>query len=460
MDNRILPTNENFNKYYTPAKYTREEIIKLVEEEDVEFIRLQFTDIFGTMKNIAITASQLKKALDNRYMFDGSTIDDFVRIEESDMYLCPDLNTFVIFPWRPQQGKVARFICNINDLNGNSFHGDSRNILIRELKKAKQMGYDFMVGPECEFFLFDTDENGNPTTTTHEKGGYFDIGPTDSGENVRRDMVLTLEDMGYTIEQSYHEMAAGQHEIDFKYGNALSIADDLMTFKIAVKTIAKRHGYHASFMPKPKHGAHGSGMHMNFSLFKDGINIFSDENDNLGLSKEAYYFIGGLIKHIKAITAITNPIVNSYKRLVWGYEAPISITWSLTNKTALMKIPSERGKHTRIELQSPDASCNPYLAFAVCLAAGLDGINNKIEPPKHIEKNLFEMRPSEMINEGIDLLPDNLYEALKDFMNDIFIQNVLGEHITQKFYRAKKEEWRNYCSHVSNWELEQYLYTL
>lgn len=233
------------------------------------------------------------------------------------------------------------------------------------------MGYDFNIGPECEFFLFDTDENGNPTTITRERGGYFDLGPTDSGENVRRDMVLTLEEMGFTVEESYHEMAAGQHEIDFKYGDALSTADNVMTFKIAVKTIAKRHGYHATFMPKPKYGVHGSGMHMNFSLFKDNINIFSDENDELGLSKEAYYFIGGLMKHIKAITAITNPTVNSYKRLVRGYEAPISITWSQTNRTALMRIPLERGKHTRIELQSPDASCNPYLAFAVVLQQAL-----------------------------------------------------------------------------------------
>ena len=439
------------------SRYTSEDIMRMVEEEDVEFIRLQFTDIFGTMKNIAITASQLKKALDNRFVFDGSTVEGFVRIEESDMYLCPDLDTFVIFPWRPQQGKVARLICNVNDFNDNPFHGDPRQILIREIGKAKEMGYDFNIGPECEFFLFDTDENGNPTTITRERGGYFDLGPTDSGENVRRDMVLTLEEMGFTVEESYHEMAAGQHEIDFKYGDALSTADNVMTFKIAVKTIAKRHGYHATFMPKPKYGVHGSGMHMNFSLFKDDINIFSDENDELGLSKEAYYFIGGLMKHIKAITAITNPTVNSYKRLVRGYEAPISITWSQTNRTALMRIPLERGKHTRIELQSPDASCNPYLAFAVCLAAGLDGIKNKIEPPKQIEKNLFEMRPSELIKEGIDLLPESLFEALQEFMKDEFIQGVLGKHITNKFYNAKKEEWRAYCSQVSNWELEQYL---
>lgn len=442
------------------GKYTRDDILRMVEEEDVEFIRLQFTDVFGTMKNIAITASQLKKALDNRYVFDGSTVEGFVRIEESDMYLCPDLDTFVIFPWRPQQGKVARLICSVNDFNGNPFAGDPRHVLIREVEKAKELGYDFKIGPECEFFLFDTDENGNPTTITREHGGYFDLGPTDSGENVRRDIVLTLEDMGFTVEESYHEMAPGQHEIDFKYGDALKTADDVMTYKFAIKTIAKRHGYHATFMPKPRYGVHGSGMHLNFSLFRDGINIFSDENDDIGLSKEAYYFIGGLMNHVKAITAITNPIVNSYKRLVHGYEAPISVTWSMTNRTALMRIPLERGKHTRIELQSPDAACNPYLAFAVCLAAGLDGIRNQIMPPKHVEKNLFEMKPSELLAEGIELLPDNLYEALEEFKKDSFIQEVLGEHITEKFYRAKKAEWREYCSQVSNWELQQYLHKI
>lgn len=439
------------------GKYSREDIINMIEEEDVEFIRLQFTDVFGTMKNVAITVSQLKKALDNRIAFDGSTVDGFVRIEESDMYLCPDLDTFVIFPWRPQQGKVARFICNVKDFGGNPFLGDSRYILKKQVDKAHELGYDFNVGPECEFFLFDTDENGNPTNITREQGGYFDLGPTDSGENVRRDMVLTLVDMGFTIEESYHEIAAGQHEIDFKYSDALTTADNIMTFKFAVKTIARRHGYHATFMPKPIKGVHGSGMHMNFSLFKNGINIFSDENDEIGLSKEAYYFIGGLMKHIKAITAITNPIVNSYKRLVRGYEAPISITWSLTNRTALMRIPAERGKHTRIELQSPDAACNPYLALALCLAAGIDGIENKIEPPKKIEKNLFDMKISEITAEGIELLPDNLYEALKAFRQDKFIVEVLGEHIAEKFYTAKNKEWVEYCEQVSDWELQQYL---
>lgn len=442
------------------SHYTKEDIMRLAEEEDVEFIRLQFTDLFGSMKNIAITASQLKKALDNRFLFDASTLDGFVRVEEADIYLHPDLDTFVIFPWRPQQGKVARLICDLYDLNGKPFQGDARYILQREIKKAEEMGYEFKVGPECEFFLFDTDENGNPTTVTREKAGYFDLGPTDSGENVRRDMVLTLEEMGYIIEESYHEIASGQHQINFKYGDALETADKIMTFKLAVKTIAKRHGYYATFMPKPKYGVHGSGMHMNFSLFRDGINIFVDETDEIGLSKDAYYFLGGLMKHIKAMTAIHNPTVNSYKRLVCGYEAPVCIAWSLTNRTALVRVPVERGKHTRLELQSPDGSCNPYLSLASCLAAGLDGIRNRIEPPQRVDCNLYEMSKSQIQGAGIELLPDNLHDAMKELESDPFIKEMLGEHIYKKLVLSKKEEWAEYCAQVSDWELQQYLYKI
>ena len=280
------------------AKYSKNDIIRIVDEEDIEFIRLQFTDIFGTLKNVAITASQLEKALDNRCMFDGSSIEGFVRIEESDMYLHPDLDTFMIFPWRPQQGKVARIICDVYMADGTPFEGDPRYILKKQIEKAKQMGYVFNVGPECEFFLFHLDENGQPTTISHERAGYFDLGPNDLGENARRDMVLTLEDMDFEIEASHHEVAPAQHEIDFKYEEALHTADNIMTFKLAIKTIAKRHGLFASFMPKPKHGVSGSGMHINMSLSKDGVNIFDNEGDKLGLSEEAYYFIGGIMKHI------------------------------------------------------------------------------------------------------------------------------------------------------------------
>ena len=303
--------------------YTREDILRMVEEEDVGFIRLQFTDIFGTMKNIAITTSQLDKALNNEIMFDGSSIEGFARVEESDMYLYPNLNTFEIFPWRPQQGKVARLICDVYKPDGTPYESDPRYILKKVMAEAKEMGYEFNVGPELEFFLFHTDDDGLPTTLSHESAGYFDLGPLDLGENARRDMVLTLEDMGFEIESSHHEAAPAQHEIDFRYDEALTTADNIMTFKLVVKTIAKRHGLHATFMPKPKFGINGSGMHLNMSISRDGINVFQDAKDEYGLSKEAYCFIGGIMKHMKALTFITNPSINSYKRLIPGYEAPV-----------------------------------------------------------------------------------------------------------------------------------------
>ena len=320
------------------GKYTKEDILKKVKEDDVEFIRLQFTDIFGDLKNVAITSSQIEKALDNKIMFDGSSIEGFARIEESDMYLYPDYDTYETFPWRPQQGKVARLICDVYKPDGTPFEGDPRYVLKRALAEAKEMGYTMNVGPECEFFLFQTDENGMPTTNTYERASYFDLGPLDFGENARRDMVLTLEQMGFEIEASHHEVAPAQHEIDFKYGEALRTADNIETFKLVVKTIAKRHGLCATFMPKPKYGVCGSGMHMNMSLQKDGKNIFADENDKLGLSQEAYWFIAGIMEHMKEMTAITNPLVNSYKRLVPGYEAPIYIAWSAKNRSPLIRI--------------------------------------------------------------------------------------------------------------------------
>jgi glutamine synthetase len=430
----------------------------MVEEEDVGFIRLQFTDIFGTMKNVAITSSQLEKALNNECMFDGSSIEGFVRIEESDMYLRPDLDSFVIFPWRPQQGKVARLICDIYRPDGTPFEGDPRYILKKSIEEATQMGYTFDVGPECEFFLFHTDEDGMPTTITHEKAGYFDLGPIDLGENARRDMVLTLEDMGFEIEASHHEMAPAQHEIDFKYDEALKTADNIMTFKLTVKTIAKRHGIYATFMPKPKYGINGSGMHINMSLSKNGKNIFQDESDELGLSKEAYYFIGGIMKHMKGMTTITNPLVNSYKRLVPGYEAPVYIAWSATNRSPLIRIPAQRGEKTRIELRCPDPSSNPYLALAVCLASGIDGIRNKIEPPASVSCNIFNMTEQEMKDARIEALPGSLGEAVEALEQDAFIQGVLGEHISKKYIKAKKQEFANYRSSVSQWEIDEYLF--
>ncbi|MCI7738126.1 MAG: type I glutamate--ammonia ligase [Lachnospiraceae bacterium] len=440
------------------SKYTKADILQLMEEEDVEFVRLQFTDMFGMFKNVAITASQMEKALNNQCMFDGSSVDGFVRIEESDMFLHPDLDTFAIFPWRPQQGRVARLICDVYRSNGEPFEGDSRYILKQQVEKARKMGYEFNVGPECEFFLYHTDDDGLPTTLTHEKAGYFDMGPIDLGENARRDMILTLEDMGFEIEASHHEMAPAQHEIDFKYEDAVKTADNIMTFKLAVKTIAKRHGLHATFMPKPKVGVCGSGMHINMSLSKDGKNAFYDASDELGLSREAYYFIGGIMKHMKGMTAITNQLVNSYKRFVPGYEAPVYIAWSAKNRSPLIRIPAVKGEGTRIELRSPDPAANPYLTLAVCLAAGLDGIENEIMPPKSVDQNIFEMSKVEKKAAKIEALPCNLLDAVRELEKDEFIKDVLGEHMTDLYVRAKKAEWNDYTMQVTSWEVDQYLY--
>lgn len=442
------------------SRYNRDDIIRMVEEEDVEFIRLQFTDIFGMLKNVAITASQLEKALDNRCMFDGSSIEGFVRVEESDMYLYPDLDTFEIFPWRPQQGKVARMFCDVHRPNGEPFEGDPRYVLKQVLKEAADMGYTFQVGPECEFFLFDTDEQGRATTETSELAGYFDVGPLDTAENVRRDIVMNLEDMGYEIEASHHEMAPGQHEIDFMYGDGISTADNIMTFKMAVKTIAKRHGMHATFMPKPKAGINGSGMHINMSLVdKDGNNVFEDKDDELGLSKIAYQFIAGLLVHMKEMTLLTNPLVNSYKRLVPGFEAPIYIAWSpVSNRSQLIRIPSSRGQNTRVELRCPDSAVNPYLAIAACLAAGLDGIKNDMTPPAPVNENMFAMDEEMMKSRGVEHLPETLGEAIESFKGSTFIQEVLGKHIYKKYLMAKESEWKKFRAEVTDWEVAEYLY--
>lgn len=442
------------------GNYTKQDIIRMVEEEDVEFIRLQFTDMFGTLKNVAVTSSQLERALNNECMFDGSSIEGFVRIEESDMYLYPDLDTFVIFPWRPQQGKVARIICDVYTAERKPFEGDPRYILKKAVAAAAEMGYRFDVGPECEFFLFNQDDDGQPTTITAERAGYFDLGPVDLGENARRDMVLTLEDMGYEIEASHHEVAPAQHEIDFHYDEAVKTADNIMTFKLAVKTIAKRHGMFASFMPKPRYGMNGSGMHVNMSLSRDGKNIFDDPNGEMGLSREAYWFIGGIMKHMKGMAAITNPLVNSYKRLVPGFEAPIYIAWSVTNRSPLIRIPVTRGEGTRVELRSPDSAANPYLTLAVCLQAGLDGIRNHLEPPAPVTENIFELRRSQKHELGIEALPSDLGEALEEFERDEYLKEVLGGHVTRNYIRAKKAEWADYRAQVTDWEINQYLYKI
>jgi glutamine synthetase len=442
------------------SKYSKEDIFRIVEEEDVEFIRLQFTDIFGMMKNVAITKSMLSKALDNRCMFDGSSIEGFIRSEESDMYLYPDLDTFEIFPWRPQQGKVARLMCDVYSPDKTPFEGDPRFVLKKVLKKAQDMGFVFQAGPECEFFLFHTDEEGRPTTQTHETASYFDVAPIDQAENVRRDMVLSLEEMGFMIEASHHEISPGQHEIDFQYAEGIVTADNIMTFKMAVKAIAKRHGLHATFMPKPKAGVNGSGMHINMSLSdSDGNNMFEDSNDELGLSKNAYQFIAGILHHMKGMTILTNPLVNSYKRLVPGYDAPVYIAWSAkANRSPLIRIPSSRGESTRIELRCPDSAVNPYLALAACLAAGLDGIEKEMTPPDSVDSNVFAMPQEEILSRGIEQLPETLGEAIEAFRKDEFMKGVLGEHIFTKYLEAKEAEWRMFRAQVTDWEVEEYLY--
>ena len=442
------------------SRYTKQDIIRMIQDNDVEFIRLQFTDIFGTLKNVAITASQIERALKNECMFDGSAIEGFVRIEESDMYLHPDLDTFQIFPWRPQQGKVARLICDVYRPNGEPFEGDPRYILKKVIKQAEDMGYQFEVGPECEFFLFHTDDNGMPTTITHEKGSYFDLGPVDLGENARRDMVLNLEDMGFEIEASHHEVASAQHEIDFAHNGALQTADDIMTLKLVIKSIAKRHGLHASFMPKPKSGVSGSGMHINMSMQKNGHNIFYNPEGELELSEDAYHFIAGILAHAKGMTALTNPLVNSYKRLVAGYEAPIYIAWSVMNRSPLVRVPAARGKGTRVELRCPYPARNPYLVLAVCLAAGLEGIKKKLVPPARVDRNIFEMDRNEKEALHIESLPQDLCEATRELEKDAFIRNVLGEHVSEKYIEAKYKEWENYRVQVTEWEIEEYLYRI
>ena len=436
--------------------YTKEDIIRKVKEEDVEFIRLQFTDIFGQLKNVAITASQIEKAVNNQIMFDGSSIEGFVRIDESDQYLYPDLDSFTIFPWRPSHGRVARLICDVHDPDGAPFVGDPRYVLKQVIQKANDMGFDaFNVGPEAEFFLFQTDDEGKPTVRTNDEAGYFDLGPLDHGEGTRRESSLSLEQMGFEIEASHHKVAQGQHEIDFKYADALRTADNIMTFKLAVKTLAQKNGLHATFMPKPIFGVNGSGMHTNMSLFRDGKNAFYDPSDPKGLSNAAYSFIAGLLAHVKGMAAITNPLVNSYKRLVPGYEAPCYLAWSASNRSALIRIPAARGQSTRVELRCPDPACNPYLELAVCLAAGLDGIEKGLTPPPEITDNIFAMSPAARRRRGIEALPGSLEEALVCMKKDKLIMDTLGEHVTGQYIAGKEAEWEEYRTRVSSWERDK-----
>lgn len=438
-------------------KSKKQEVLEKAKEMNVKFVRLQFTDITGVLKNVAITINQLEKALDGEMMFDGSSIDGFVRIEESDMYLKPDFDTFALFPWMTEHGAVARLICDVYDSENKPFIGCPRLTLKKVIEEAKEMGYSMHVGPECEFFLFHTDESGRPTLETHDRAGYFDLTPVDRGENARKDMVIYLEKMGFEIEASHHEVAPGQHEIDFKHADALKTADNIVTFKFVVRTIAQRHHLHATFMPKPIKGINGSGMHTNQSLFENGENAFYNAQGKLELSDTAYYYIGGLLEHAKAICAITNPTVNSYKRLVPGYEAPVYIAWSPKNRSPLIRVPAKREFSTRVEMRNPDPSCNPYLATAVMLKAGLDGIKNKTAPPPSIDQNIYDMTGEEIVNNQIDILPRTINEALEELKKDSVIKESLGEHIFNRFVEAKSLEYKRYEQEVTPWEIEQYL---
>jgi glutamine synthetase len=436
---------------------TSEDVLRMAKEAGIKFVHLQFTDLVGQLKNVAITAEQLPKALDGELMFDGSSIEGFVRIEESDMYLRPDPDTFAVFPWQPREGGVARLVCDIYNPDGTPFKGCPRGRLKKMIALAAGEGYTMNCGPEAEFFLFHTDNDGAPTLHTHDHGAYFDLAPTDLGENARRDMVLSLEGMGFEIEASHHEVAPGQHEIDFKYDDALRTADSMATFKFVVRFIAQRHGLYATFMPKPIALINGSGMHTHLSLFKNGENSFYDPAAGDGLSETARGFIAGLLQHARAYTAVTNPLVNSYKRLVPGYEAPVYIAWSHRNRSPLVRVPARRGIGTRVELRSPDPSCNPYLAFAVMLTAGLDGIQRQLEPPAPVDINIYAMTGAEKKAMGIEQLPANLMEAVRELDKSELIKGALGEHIYSRFREARLKEWGDYRIQVHDWEVQQYL---
>ncbi len=437
---------------------TKQDIFNLVEEEDVRFVRLQFTDMLGNMRNMAITTSKLDDALNNSCMFDGSSIKGFVSIEESDLYLHPDFDTFAIFPWRPHQGKVARLICDVYTPDGKRLESDPRGILQSAVKEAEEMGYKFEVGPECEFFLFNTDERGNPTIEPHDNAGYFDLAPLDNGENCRREICLTLEEMGYAVESSHHEMAPGQHEITFRYDDALKTADRIVTFKTVVKTIAKRNGLHATFMPKPLQGVSGSGMHLTMTLKKDGKNVFDSADGASRLSDTARRFIAGLLKYTPDMACLTNPTVNSYKRFIPGYEAPCYISWSERNRSLLVRVPSvKKGQDVRVELRSPDPTANPYLALAACLKAGLKGIKDGEELPPSIDVNIYKLSEKQRESLGIKSLPISLNEAVRIARKSDFIKELLGEKFALNYFEAKEQEYGEYRRTINQWEIEKYL---
>ncbi len=433
------------------------QILKTCEKENVHFLRLQFTDILGSVKNVEVPRPQFAKAVDGQVMFDGSSIEGFVRIEESDMLLVPDLSTFRIFPWSRAEGKVARLICDIHRPNGDAFVGCPRLTLKRATEKAKKLGYILMAGPEAEFFIFNRDADGNPTLNTHDAGSYFDMTPMDRGEECRQRIIYALEAMGFEVEAGHHEVAPGQHEIDFRYAEAVETADNIATFRLVVKKIAGDMGLHATFMPKPLFGQNGSGMHTHQSLFKGKNNSFYDPKGQWELSKIALHYIGGLLHHARGFCAVTNPTINSYKRLVPGYEAPTTVAWSEKNRSPLIRVPDRRGVGTRCELRMPDPSCNPYLALAVMLSAGLDGMANKMDPGPPVNKNVYKMSQRERRRLKIEELPEDLNQAVLELKKSKLCQEALGEHIFTHFVEAKETIWHEYIAQVHPWEHDRYL---
>ena len=439
-----------------------QEVIDRIEEEGVDFLRLQFTDILGTVKNVSVPARQAEKAFTEGIYFDGSSIEGFVRIQESDMRLAPDPETFAVLPWRSDgEGRAARMICDVIDTaTGKPFTGDPRTVLKRAVDRADRMGYTLNAGPEPEFFVFKKDEDGRATTTTHDAGGYFDLAPKDLASDLRREIIYNLESMDFEVEASHHEVAEGQHEIDFKYADALTTADNIATFRSVVRATAELHDLHATFMPKPIARINGSGMHTHLSLFEDGENAFHDGSDEFNLSETAKQFLGGILEHAPALTAVCNPTVNSYKRLVPGYEAPVYVAWSDVNRSALVRKPAARTPAaSRIELRSPDPSCNPYLALAAMIHAGLDGIERGITAPDPVRENIYEFDEAKREEYGIETLPGSLDGAVDALEADEVVRSALGEHVTEKFVEAKRQEAAEYRVEVSDWELERYLET-
>jgi glutamine synthetase len=433
------------------------DVLRLAEKFGVDFIRLQFTDILGINKNVEVPRSQFDKALDGQIMFDGSSIEGFVRIEESDMLLRPELGTFRILPYDDEGGRVARLICDILTPDGEPFAGCPRTTLKRQIERAAGLGFTMMAGCEAEFFLFEMGADGSPTTSTHDSGAYFDLSPVDRGEEIRRVIVEHLELMGFEVEAAHHEVAPGQHEIDFRYADALTTADNIATFRFIVRDVARRHGFLASFMPKPIQGQNGSGMHTHQSLFRGKENAFFDPKAEHQLSKVALSYIEGLLQHARGFCAITNPLINSYKRLVPGYEAPVNVAWSQRNRSPLVRIPDRRGLGTRCELRMPDPSANPYLALTVQLAAGLHGVEEKLPAREPVNRNIFRMSYRDRRKYRIDELPRDLHEALEYFEKDDVIRAALGEHLTERFLEAKRDEVTQYNLQVSRWEIDSYL---